>query len=185
MEKFSGAQKKTRPGHLMKISRLMIFWGVSVMLCITLVLAARADVVNSQELVSLIDIRIPGWVMVGRPCGTTLKQGKVMVSEARVSFRAGDMTLEVIIMDFLGKPIPFVTEQQPEIESPEATVHATAVQGFRALESYRQHDKQGELNISVADRFWVKLDGEGIDNLEVLKTAAQQLDLKRLATLAK
>lgn len=123
--------------------------------------------------------------MVGKPCGATRKQGKVMVSEARVSFRAGDMLLEVIIMDFQGKPLPFLTGQQPEIESAEATVRSTEVQGFRALESYRQQDKQGELNISVADRFWVKLDGEGIDNLEVLRTAAQQMDLKRLAALAK
>ncbi len=37
----------------------------------------------------------------------------------------------------------------------------------------------------MADRFWVKLDGEGIDNLEVLKKVAQQMDLKKLATLAK
>jgi len=31
----------------------------------------------------------------------------------------------------------------------------------------------------------VKIDGEGIDNLEVLRNAAQQLDLKKLATLAR
>jgi hypothetical protein len=37
----------------------------------------------------------------------------------------------------------------------------------------------------VADRFWVKIDAEGIDNLEVLKTVAQQMDLKKLAALAK
>jgi hypothetical protein len=184
MEKFAGlAQKNIMPGHPMKISRLLTLLGLSVMLC-TLVLPARGDVVNFQELLSFMDIKIPGWAMVGKPCGTTLKQGKVMVSEARVSFRAGDMTLEVIIMDFQGKPIPFLAGPQLEMESSEETIRTTAVQGFSALESYRQQDKQGELNISVADRFWVKLDGEGIDNLEALKTAAQQMDLKRLASLA-
>ncbi len=171
-----------------KISRLMkrlITFGGLLLLIFTLSLPARADVVNFKELLPFVDINIPGWAVVGKPCGTTLKQGKVMVSEARVSFRSGDMALEVIIMDFLGKPIPFLTGQQMEMESSEETVRTTQVQGFRALESYRQRDRQGELNISVADRFWVKLDGESIDNLEVLKTAAQQMDLKRLATLAK
>lgn len=172
------------PGHRLNRNRLLTFFGMSLMIY-ALVLPARADVVNFKELLPFVDVKIPGWAMVGKPCGTTLKQGKVMVSEARVSFRSGDMTLEVIIMDFLGKPIPFLAGQQMEIESSEETVRTTEVQGFRSLESYRQHDKQGELNISVADRFWVKLDGEGIDNLEVLKTAAQQMDLKRLATLAK
>jgi hypothetical protein len=108
-----------------------------------------------------------------------------MVSEARVSFKAGDQTLDVIIMDFLGKTIPFLTGQQLRMESSEETVRTTEVQGFKAFETFRLQEKQGELNISVADRFWVKIDGEGIDNLEVLAKVAQQLDLKKLATLAK
>jgi hypothetical protein len=149
------------------------------------VLSAGADVVNFKELLPFVEIKLPGWDMEGKPSGTTLKQGTMMVSEARASFRAGDKTLEIIIMDFLGKPIPFLMGQQLEMQSTEETVRTTEVQGFKALEAFRNRDKQGELNISVADRFWVKIDGEGIDNLEVLKTAAQQIDLKKLATLAK
>lgn len=146
---------------------------------------AWAEVVNFKELLPFVDIKIPGWAMEGKPSGTTLKQGTVMVSEVRVSFKAGDQTLEVIIMDFLGKTLPFLTGQQLEMESTEETVRTAEVQGFKALETFRPQDKQGELNISVADRFWVKIDGEGIDNLEVLKNVAEQMDLKKLATLAK
>jgi hypothetical protein len=171
------------PDQGLKISSLLTL--LSFFLMCPLNLTARADVVNFRELVPFVDIKIPGWTMAGKPCGTTVKQGKAMVSEARVSFRSGDMTLEVIIMDFLGKPIPFLAGQQMEIESSQEIIHLITVQGFRALESYRQQDRQGELNISVADRFWVKFDGEGLDNLEVLKAAAQQMDLKRLATLAR
>jgi hypothetical protein len=169
--------------HLKKW-RVSILFGIFLM-CFGPALSARADVVHFKELLPLVDIRIPGWTMEGKPSGTTLKQGAVMVSEARVSFKGGDKTLEVIIMDFLGKPMPFLMGQQLEMESSEETVRITTVMGFKALESYRRQDKQGELNISVADRFWVKIDGEGIDNLDVLKTAAQQMDLKKLATLAK
>jgi hypothetical protein len=146
---------------------------------------AVAEVVNFKELLPFVDLKIPGWAMEGKPSGTTLKQGNVMVSEARVSFRAGDQTLEIIIMDFLGKSIPFLTGQHLQMESSEETVRTLEVQGFKAFETFRHQDKQGELNISVADRFWVKLDGEAIDNLEVLQKVAQQLDLKKLATLAK
>jgi hypothetical protein len=146
---------------------------------------AGADVVNFQELLPFVDLKIPGWTMNGAPCGATRKQGDVMVSEARVSFKAGDRTLEIIIMDFLGKTIPFLTGQQLEIESSEETVRATEVQGFKALATFRRQDRQAALDISVAGRFWVKLDGEGIDNLEVLEKIAQQMDLKRLATLAR
>lgn len=151
----------------------------------SLVGAAWAEVVNFKELLPFVDLKIPGWTMEGKPCGTTLKQGNVMVSEARVSFRAGDQTLEVIIMDFLGKTLPFLTGQHLEMESSEETVRTIEVQGFKAFETLRHQERQGELNISVADRFWVKIDGDGIDNLEVLKNVVQQMDLKKLAALGK
>ena len=146
---------------------------------------APAAVVNCNELLPFVDINLPGWTMAGKPSGSTLKQGQVMLSETRASFKAGDQALEIIIMDFLGKTIPFLTGQQLQMESAEETARPTEVQGFRAFETFRHHDKQGELNISVADRFWVRIDGEGIDNLEVLRNVAQQMDLKKLAALAK
>jgi hypothetical protein len=37
----------------------------------------------------------------------------------------------------------------------------------------------------VANRFWVKIEAKGIDHLKVLQDVAKQLDLKKLATLAK
>jgi hypothetical protein len=174
------------PGHrdLTATYRLVILLGLSWII-FGLAGPAGAEVVNFKELLPLVDIKIPGWTMEGKPCGTTLKQGNVMISEARVSFRAGDQTMEVIVMDFLGKTIPFLTGQQMQMESSEETMRTTEVQGFKAFETFRQQEKQGELNISVADRFWVKIDGESIDNLEVLKNAAQQMDLKKLANLAK
>ncbi len=174
------------PGHRATAAkcRLAMLLGLSWII-FGLVGPVGAEVVDFKELLPFVDIKIPGWTMEGKPSGTTLKQGKVMVSEARVSFRAGDQTLEVIIMDFLGKTIPFLTGQQLQMEGSEETVRTTEVQGFKALETFHLQDRQGELNISVADRFWVKLDGDGIDNIEVLKNAVQQMDLKKLATLAK
>lgn len=150
-----------------------------------LTVSAGAEVVNFKELLPFVTINIPGWTMEGQPCGTTLKQGNVMISEARIAYKTGDRTLEVVIMDFLGKTIPFLTGQLLQIESSEEIVRTTEVQGFKAVATFRHLERQGELNISVADRFWVKIDGEGIDNLEVLTKVAQVMDLKKLATLAK
>jgi hypothetical protein len=164
--------------------RLAILFGLSWIIC-SLVVPAWGDVVNFKELLPFVDINIPGWTMEGKPSGTTLKQGTVMLSEARVAFRAGDQTLEVVIMDFLGKTIPFLTGQHLQMESSEEIVRTTEVQGFKAIATFHHPDRQGELNISVADRFWVKLDGDGIENLEVLTDIVQRMDLKKLATLAK
>ena len=174
------------PGHraIAATCRLAMLLGWSWII-FGLVGPAGAEVVDFKELFPFVDIKIPGWTMEGKPSGTTLKQGKVMLSEARVSFRAGDQTLEIIIMDFLGKTIPFLTGQHLQMDSSEETVRTTEVQGFKAVETFRHQDREGELNISVADRFWVKLDGDGIDNLEVLNSVVQRMDLKKLAALAK
>ena len=174
------------PGHRATAAKCMLTILLALSgIIFSLVGPVGAEVVNFKELLPFVDIKIPGWTMEGKPSGTTLKQGHVMVSEARVSFRAGDQTLEVIIMDFLGKTIPFLAGQHLEMESSEETVRTTEVQGFRAFETFRHQERQGELNISVADRFWVKIDGDGIDKPEVLKTVAQQMDLKKLAALGK
>jgi hypothetical protein len=174
------------PGHRPKLLKfkLITFLALSWLIC-GLALSALADVVHFKQLLPFVDIKIPGWAMEGKPSGTTLKQGQMVVSEARASFKADGKTMEVVIMDFLGKPFPFLMGPQMEMETSEEIVHTTEVQGFKALENYRAQDKEGELNISVANRFWVKIDGEGIDDLKVLKDAAQQMDLKKLATLAK
>jgi hypothetical protein len=150
-----------------------------------LALSALAEVVHFKELVPFVDLKIPGWTMEGKPSGTTLKQGGMNMSQAKAEFKAGDKTLEIVIMDFHGQPFPFLMGQQMEMESSEETMRTTEVQGFKALEHYRTQDKEGELNISVANRFWVKIDSKGIDNLKVLQDVVQQMDLKKLATLAK
>ncbi len=171
-------------GALAAKCRLATLLGLSWII-FSLTSPAWAGVVNCKELFPFVDIAFPGWTREGKVCGTTVKQGKVMISEARISFKAGDQTLEVVIMDFLGKSIPFLTGLQVEMESSEEIVRTTAVQGFKAVATFRNQERQGELNISVADRFWVKINGEGIENLEVLTKVAEAMDLKKLATLAK
>jgi hypothetical protein len=148
--------------------------------------AVLAEVVNFKELLPFVDLKLPGWQPDGKPGGTTMKQGNMSISEARATYRSGDKTLELVVMDFWGKSIPFLAMgQHLEMETNDEQVRTTTVQDFKALETFRKQDRQGELNISVADRFWVKLDGDGIDSPEVLKTVAQQMDLKKLAGMAK
>jgi hypothetical protein len=180
------AEERAMSGHRATAAkcRLAILLGL-LWIVFGLVVPARAEVVNFKELLPFVDIKIPGWTMEGKPSGTTVKQGKVVLSEARASFRAGDQTLEIIIMDFLGKTIPFLSGQHFQMESSEETVRLTEVHGFKAVETFRHQNRDGELNISVADRFWVKLDGDGIDNLEVLTNIVKRMDLKKLAALAK
>jgi hypothetical protein len=89
-------------------------------------------------------------------------------------------------MDFLGQPMPWMAmAAQLEMETSEEVVRSTTVEGHTAMEVFRKPDKEGELNISVAERFWVKIEGEGIDSPQVLQGVAQHLDFEKLEKLAK
>lgn len=147
---------------------------------------ARAEVVHFKQLMPFVDLKLDGWTVDAKPRGSTMKHADITMSEARATYRSGDKTLEIVVIDFLGKPMPFLgAMQQMEMETSEETIRTTTLKGFKALETFRTQEHHGELNISVADRFWVKIDGNGLDNLEVLRTVAQQMDLPKLAELAK
>jgi len=147
---------------------------------------ARADVVNFKQLLPFVDLKLSGWQVDGKPGGTTMKHGDISMSQAQATYRNGDKTLEIVVMDFLGKTIPFLMPgQQIEMESSEESLRTTTIQGFKAVETFRPPEHHGELNISVADRFWVKIDGNGIENLDALRAVVQQINLPKLAELAK
>jgi hypothetical protein len=171
------------PSKTLKFN-LTICLALSVLL-FGLTTSVLAAAVNFRELVPLVDIKIPGWTMEGKPDGTTVKQGNMSISQAKAEFKNGDQTLEIMVIDLVGRSLPFLIGQQMEMESSEETMRTIEVEGFTALEHYNTKDKQGDLNISVANRFWVKIEAKGIDHLKVLQDVAKQLDLKKLATLAK
>jgi hypothetical protein len=174
------------PVHQLKCLRfnLIICLALSVLL-FGLTTSALAGVINFKKLLPFVDVKIPGWTMEGQPSGATITQGPMSVSEAKAEFKAGDKTLEVSVTDLFGKPVPMMMGQKMEMETNEEIVRTTAVQGFKAIQHYNKKDKDGSLIISVADRFLMKIEGKGIDNLKVLQDVAQRLDLKKLAALAK
>jgi hypothetical protein len=157
---------------------------IALMLCLPAL--AQKGAVHFKQLVPFVEVKIPGYEIEDKPSGSTLKHNGHQMSEAKAAYRSGDKRLEIQVMDFWGQTIPFLSGMpQVEMESSTERLKTTQVQGFKALETFRPQDKEGELSIGVADRFWVKIDGDGIDNPEILHTAAKTLDLKKLAELAK
>jgi len=158
-----------------------------VILALSLTAAApKGEAVHFKQLIPFVEVKIPGYQMEDKPTGATVKHEGIQMSEARAAFHSGDKRLEIHIMDFWGQTMPFLAGMpQVDMESSAERLKTTQVQGFKALETFRPQEKEGELSISVADRFWVKIDGDGIDNPEILHSAAKAMDLKKLAELAK
>jgi len=56
----------------------------------------------------------------------------------------------------------------------------TTINGCRGMEKYDTQNKEGSLEIMVADRFIVEIEGYGV-TMETLKQAVDKIDLKKLA----
>ena len=58
----------------------------------------------------------------------------------------------------------------------------TTINGCRGMEKYDTQNKEGSLEIMVADRFIVEVEGYGV-TMEMLKQVVDKIDLKKLAAL--
>ncbi|MEW6388151.1 MAG: hypothetical protein AB1491_11605 [Thermodesulfobacteriota bacterium] len=148
---------------------------------------AQAEPVHFKQLMSFLDIKPPaGWEVAEKPSGLSTK-APVQLSQAQVALRAGEkQRAEITIMDGLGSALPFMElAQLVEMESSEEYLRPIQIKGFSGRETYRFKDKEGEIILNVANRFLVTLKGEGLENIEPLKSLAQELDLEKLAKLAK
>ncbi|MGQ9688000.1 MAG: hypothetical protein ACUVXF_04310 [Desulfobaccales bacterium] len=145
----------------------------------------QAQPVHFKELMAFLALEPPkGWEVAQKPRGTTMK-APVQMSEAEVEFRAGDKSVEIKILDALGRMLPFpALTQALELESNEEHLKSIEIQGFKGYESYKHESKEGEITLVVANRFLVTITGHGMEDTAVLKEMAAKLDLKKLAALA-
>ena len=170
-----------------KMKNIMILAGAAFLVLGIWTLSAQAQPVHFKELVSILTIEPPqGWKMAEKPQGKTMKS-PVQVSEAEVEFKSGDdKEIEIKIVDGLGGMMPLMNMAQGmEMESSEEYVKPIEIQGFKGTEKFEYKDKKGEIILPVANRFLVTIEGQGLENNEVIKEVAGKLDLKKLAGLAK
>jgi hypothetical protein len=143
--------------------------------------------VNWRKLTPIL-IDLKGWESQGDPSGTTVNMGNYKMSQAERSYGKNGSELQINIIDGGYAPMAyagFKAMAQFEVDSSDEYVKKTTIQGFTAIENYKYKRKDGTLTILVSDRFLVQLDGDDIEDMKELRAAAQQLDLKGLAALAK
>jgi hypothetical protein len=170
-----------------RIKNVVILSAAAFLIIGAWTLSAQAEPVHFKELMSILTIEPPqDWKVAEKPQGKTLKS-PVQMSEAEVKFRSGEeKEIEIKIVDGLGSMMPFMSMAQGmEMESSEEYMKPIEVQGFKGTEKYKYKEKDGEIILPVANRFLVTIEGEGMDNNDVLKEVAGKLDLKKLAGLAK
>jgi len=169
------------------------FLVVSLCLCLGIgsvggALAAAAEPVNFKQLLPLVTVKLPGWEMEGDPRGSTMKNPGFTFSEVEASYKQGDKTLVIRIMDNPQAAMAFMAmgyAQGMVMESTEETIKGVKISDCPGIETFRPKEKEAKIDLITANRFMVTMEGQGFDNAEELKNLLQHVDLAKLAELAK
>ena len=151
-------------------------------------LAQNADV-KPVDPVSFRDLQtafgdLKGWEK-GKPTGERMT-APVAFSEANVTYRQGDASIDAKIVDsgfnqILMAPFTMFLSAGYEKETEDGYEKSVKVGEHPGWEKWNSQGKDGELNAVVAKRFLLTLEGNGIESTKVLYDLAQATDLAKLA----
>ena len=138
--------------------------------------------VPHAQLEALLPV-VPGFTR-GQAAGETDNQEAV--SRVTVDCESGAATISVEFMDtcrnadMLSQLREWLKGGAPRTRG--TVVRTLQVRGFPAYEEWTAETQHSEIHVLVADRFTVKVTGDLV-NLPPVQTAAQAIDLQKMATL--
>jgi len=150
--------------------------------------SAAADLVDHRSLRALLPTELKG---MKRAEVASEKSGAmgIAVSRAAAKYKGTqDSVIEIAIEDVggLGKmgALGFAVWAAAEVdrETEDGFERTAPYKGFKAMESYDQRNRSGQIEVLVAGRFMVRVSGQRIP-FEQLKAALDELDLTKLAAL--
>jgi hypothetical protein len=144
-----------------------------------------ATPVSFQELQTALP-EVSGWTR-DTPRGERMTS-PVSFSQSEVSYTQGEANVDVKIVDsafsqILVAPWAMFLTQGYERESSEGYEKSVNVSGNPGFEKWNSSSKSGELNLVVAKRFLVTIEGNNIVDTKVLHDFASRIDTGRLAAL--
>jgi len=127
---------------------------------------------------------LSGWEK-GKPTGERMSS-PVNYAEAKVTFTKGDSAVDVKIVDsamnqLLIAPFSMFLAVGYEKETDHGYEKGVKIGEYPGWERWDGEGKEGELNAIVGKRFIVQIEGRNIENMKVLHSAMENINLKKLA----
>lgn len=129
---------------------------------------------------------VSGWTME-KPRGERMTS-PVAFSQTEARYRNGDQSIEVKIVDsafnqILVAPWSMFLTAGYEKETDDGYEKSTTVAGHPGFEKWNTERKDGEVNIVVAKRFLVSVEGDGLSDVKQLHDFAGKIDFAKLTAL--
>ncbi len=129
---------------------------------------------------------VDGW-QKGEPRGERMT-APVPFSQAEADYSMGDSNISVKVVDsgfsqMLIAPWAMFLAAGYERESSEGYEKSVTVGGNPGFERYNKASRSGELNLVIAKRFLVTIDGDNVADTKVLHDFAAKMDASKLESL--
>jgi len=148
--------------------------------------AEKVEPVDFRKLKELLPERLPGMKRIDAS-GERNKAFGIHVSQAEASYESkdGERSIDIKIIDMGSvKGIMAITSMawtmaDIDRESDSGYERTTTYKGHKALEEYNKDDESGKIQIIIAKRFHVEVEGDGVKMREI-KNALDAINIKRL-----
>lgn len=146
-----------------------------------------ADPVSFRDLQTVFPA-VDGWTM-DKPKGERMT-APVAFSQTETRYRMGEAQIEVKIVDsafqqMLVAPWAMFLAAGYEKETDDGYEKSTVLAGHPGFEKWNDRRQSGELNLVVAKRFLVSLEGRNLSDVKQLHDFAGRVDFSKLAGLGK
>jgi hypothetical protein len=143
------------------------------------------DPVSFRELQTVM-ADISGWERTN-PTGERMTS-PFSFSQASVTYKKGDVTVEQKIMDsgfnqLLFAPFTMFMVAGYEKETQDGFERSVNIDGNPGWEKWDKGNRSGELAVVVNKRFLVQVEGNRVDDVKTLREILDRTDLKKLAAL--
>ena len=129
-----------------------------------------------------------GFEKDGGPSGSSTNMMGVSLSTCEQKFKKGDAQISVTLTDYNAGYADFmgVTAMMKAGFSSEDDTQRTGpvkidIEGVSAYETVRKQDKSASLVLAIADRFFIEIKGNNLDNTDALVEIAKGMKLSDLA----
>lgn len=155
-----------------------------------------AEDMENKEPVDPIDFRVLKDLLPANASGLPLKESSgekngtmgftLSTAEATYQSEDGQSSIDINLIDaggvsgFAMMGLAAWTLSEVDRETSTGYEKTISIGGYKAFEKYDNTDQSGEISVLVADRFIVKVEGDGV-SMEQIKKALNDIDLNALA----
>ena len=138
-----------------------------------------------ESLIALLP-ELPGWTR-GDPKGESVT-APMAHSRAEARYTMGDSRLTLELADtalspVLTAPLAMFLRSGYAERSTDGFKRAVTVAGHPAMEDWNTRSRRGEVTVLVANRFTIKASGDDVPSIDVVRRAAEAVDIGKLAAL--